>query len=115
MTHIYSNLLGAIAMQNFIYEQYRKLIRESKFRWLIILGSALYILSPIDISPDIIPIVGWIDDGVVLTLLLTEVSAILMEKIKEKKTTFSDRPETEEPKGNTVDVAAVDVDAVRGK
>jgi uncharacterized membrane protein YkvA (DUF1232 family) len=72
-------------MKNAIYDSYRKLIRESKYRWIIILGSLLYILSPIDISPDIFPIVGWIDDGLVLTLLLTEVSQILMERVKTRK------------------------------
>ena len=68
-----------------LYDQYRNLIRDSKYRWAIIIASALYILSPIDISPDFLPIVGWIDDGIVLTLLLTEVSAILMEKVKSKR------------------------------
>ncbi|NJM45815.1 MAG: DUF1232 domain-containing protein [Alkalinema sp. RU_4_3] len=72
-------------MKDTIYDTYRKLIRESKYRWVIILGSLLYILSPIDISPDIIPIIGWIDDGLVLTLLITEVSQILMEKVKARK------------------------------
>ena len=68
-----------------LYDQYRTLIRDSKYRWAIIIASALYILSPIDLAPDFLPIVGWIDDGVVLTLLLTEVSAILMEKVKAKR------------------------------
>jgi uncharacterized membrane protein YkvA (DUF1232 family) len=72
-------------MQNAIYDTYRKLIRESKYRWLIILGSLLYILSPVDLLPDIFPIVGWIDDGLVLTLLIAEVSQILMEKVRVRK------------------------------
>jgi uncharacterized membrane protein YkvA (DUF1232 family) len=101
-------------MKNIIYDQYRKLIRESKFRWLIIVGSALYILSPFDISPDFLPIVGWIDDGVVLTVLLTEVSAILMEKIKEKKAT--DSSSSSEATTNGVQSAdTVDVDSVQVK
>ncbi len=73
-----------------IYDGYRKLIRDSKYRWLIIGASLLYILSPFDLSPDIFPIVGWIDDGVVLTLLVTEVSQILMEKIKARKDVEAD-------------------------
>jgi uncharacterized membrane protein YkvA (DUF1232 family) len=72
-------------MQNAIYDTYRKLIRESKYRWLIILGSLIYILSPIDISPDFIPVIGWIDDGLVLTLLIAEISQILMEKVRVRK------------------------------
>lgn len=101
-------------MQNLIYEQYRKLIRESKFRWLIIVGSALYILSPFDISPDFLPIVGWIDDGLVLTVLLTEVSALLMEKIKEKKTTTDPSSESSST-AEKMDEKTVDVDSVQVK
>ena len=39
---------------------------------LIIPGGLVYILSPIDFIPDIIPILGWLDDIVaaVITLLL---------------------------------------------
>jgi uncharacterized membrane protein YkvA (DUF1232 family) len=96
-----------------LYDNYRKLIRESKYRWLIILGSALYILSPIDISPDFLPIVGWIDDGVVLTLLMTEVSAILLEKVKAKKDGTVDSDSTagnpSGTAGGTVDVDSVQV------
>lgn len=101
-------------MKDLIYDQYRKLIRESKFRWLIIVGSALYILSPFDISPDFLPIVGWIDDGLVLTLLLTEVSAILMEKVKEKKTA-ADSPSEASSNADATDGKTVDVDSVQVK
>jgi uncharacterized membrane protein YkvA (DUF1232 family) len=30
----------------------------------------LYVLSPIDLVPDFLPILGWLDDGVVALLLL---------------------------------------------
>jgi uncharacterized membrane protein YkvA (DUF1232 family) len=104
-------------MKNLIYDQYRKLIRESKFRWLIIVGSALYILSPFDISPDFLPIVGWIDDGLVLTVLLTEVSAILMEKIKEKKAATDSSSSSGSSASNNAaqDADTVDVDSVQVK
>lgn len=68
-----------------LYDQYRKLIRDSKYRWVIIIGSALYLVTPFNLATDLVPIIGWIDDGVILTLLLTEVSAILMEKVKAKR------------------------------
>ncbi|NEZ59774.1 DUF1232 domain-containing protein [Leptolyngbyaceae cyanobacterium CCMR0082] len=55
------------------YALYRSGLRNPKYRWLIIFGTLTYILSPLDISPDLLPIVGWIDDGVLITLLLTEV------------------------------------------
>jgi len=34
-------------------------------RFVIILLAILYILSPVDLIPDAIPVVGWIDDVVV--------------------------------------------------
>jgi uncharacterized membrane protein YkvA (DUF1232 family) len=68
-----------------IYDTYRKLIRESKYRWLIIIASALYLVTPFNLATDLVPIIGWIDDGVILTLLMTELSAILLEKVKAKQ------------------------------
>jgi uncharacterized membrane protein YkvA (DUF1232 family) len=38
----------------------------------------LYLLSPIDISPDVIPILGWIDDGIVASLLVASLSQMLL-------------------------------------
>lgn len=32
------------------------------FAWVIIAVAILYILSPIDIIPDVIPVLGWSDD-----------------------------------------------------
>ena len=30
----------------------------------------LYVLSPVDLVPDVVPLLGWLDDGVVAVLLL---------------------------------------------
>lgn len=65
------------------YNWYRSTLRHPKYRWLLIGASLLYLVSPIDISPDMIPIVGWIDDGVVATLLITEVSQLMMGWLKQ--------------------------------
>jgi uncharacterized membrane protein YkvA (DUF1232 family) len=59
---------------------YRKLIRNSKYRWVVLLGTLLYFVSPIDISPDVFPVIGWIDDGLVATIAITEVTQMLMER-----------------------------------
>jgi len=45
-----------------IYNWYRNSIRNPKYRWWMVLGTLLYIFSPIDISPDFIPVIGEIDD-----------------------------------------------------
>lgn len=72
------------------YNWYRDAIRHPKWRWAIIGGTALYLISPIDISPDIIPIVGWLDDGILATLLVTELSSMAMDYLKQKGTNVAD-------------------------
>ncbi len=91
-----------------IYNWYRSTIRNPKYRWWIILGSLTYLFSPIDIAPDFLPIIGWIDDGIVLTLLMSEVSQMMAERLKIRKQNdaeaFNSNPTTET---GTVDVDAV--------
>ncbi|MEM9448255.1 MAG: DUF1232 domain-containing protein [Cyanobacteria bacterium P01_E01_bin.6] len=45
----------------------------------MILGSLFYLFSPLDISPDVFPVIGWIDDGLLATLVLTELTQIAMD------------------------------------
>lgn len=37
---------------------------------LVTIAAVLYVISPVDLVPDFIPILGWIDDGLVAMLLL---------------------------------------------
>ena len=69
------------------YSWYRGALRHPKWRWAIILGTAFYLISPIDISPDIFPIIGWLDDGILATLLVTELSSLAMDYFKKEKET----------------------------
>lgn len=98
-----------------IYNWYRDLIRNPKYRWWVVIGSALYLLSPFDISPDFLPIIGWIDDGVIATLLVAELSQFVLERLN-AKTARSGQPAEAEaaPSGaktETLDVDAVSVDS----
>lgn len=44
---------------------------------IVIIGCMLYVLSPIDLIPDVIPVLGWIDDAVVGTIgVITALSSI---------------------------------------
>lgn len=94
-------------MSNGFVDWYRKQIRNSKYRWIIVLGTLAYLLSPIDLLPDVIPIIGQIDDVLILTILVTEVTQMLSERIKVVKNkdteVVADRPTPD---------AAVEVDAV---
>ncbi|MGB3495162.1 MAG: YkvA family protein [Elainellaceae cyanobacterium] len=52
---------------------YRTLMRNPRYRWMVIVASLVYLVSPIDLSPDVIPIIGQIDDVIIVTLLFSEV------------------------------------------
>lgn len=95
-----------------VYNWYRDVIRNPKYRWWIIGASLLYLISPIDIAPDFLPIVGWIDDGVIATLLVAELSQVLLTRLKSGKdgnTTETSTTTGQATKDTTVDVDAVSV------
>lgn len=52
---------------------YRTLMRNPRYRWIVIVASLVYLVSPLDLSPDVIPIIGQIDDVIIVTLLFSEV------------------------------------------
>lgn len=94
-----------------VYDWYRSAIRNPKYRWWLILGTFLYLISPIDIAPDFIPIIGQIDDVILMTLLVSEVSQVLIEQVKRNKN--SESPEVvanAQTAENPVDVNAIHVD-----
>ena len=101
-----------------LYAWYRQTIRNPKYRWWIILATAAYLISPIDIAPDFIPFIGQIDDVVLITLLVSELSQVLIDRVKSGK---AQSVQSSEPNGySTEDIArrsattsdSVDVNAV---
>jgi uncharacterized membrane protein YkvA (DUF1232 family) len=92
-----------------VYNWYRNLLRNPKYRWWVILGTALYFISPIDIAPDFIPIVGELDDVFLLTLLVSEISQMVIEGVKTRKANRDPNAATASSDGAA---ATVDVDAV---
>ncbi len=94
-----------------LYNWYRQTIRNPKYRWWIAIGTLVYLISPIDIAPDFIPIIGEIDDFVLVSLLVTEMSQILLESYKARRQTDGVAPQTateQTPAQATVDVEAVE-------
>ncbi len=91
-----------------VYSWYRNLLRNPKYRWWVIIATALYFVSPIDIAPDFLPIVGQLDDVFLLTLLVSEVSQMVIEGVKARKN-YSETASTTDPTNTT---STVDIDAV---
>ncbi len=91
-----------------IYNWYRDLLRNPKYRWWVVAASVVYIVSPIDISPDVFPVVGWIDDGIVISLLVAEISQIAKDKLQENNVRAAKA--TGDVQDAPVDVNAVQVD-----
>ena len=89
-----------------VYTWYRGVLRNPKYRWWVILGTALYFVSPIDVIPDFFPIVGELDDIFLLTLLVSEVSQLVIEGVKARKSNKN----TDD--SNTTTPSTVDIDAV---
>jgi uncharacterized membrane protein YkvA (DUF1232 family) len=54
-----------------IYPLYRQAL-QSKWKWVFVVLTVLYFINPFDIIPDIIPLVGWIDDGLLVSILVAE-------------------------------------------
>ncbi len=97
-----------------LYGWYSKLIRNPKYRWWVILGTLAYLISPFDISPDVLPIAGYVDDLFLVSIMLSEVSQMIMNGVKNKKgvssTSGDDTENNPEKTTKTVDVDAVSVE-----
>ncbi len=100
---------------NVIHDLYRKALKHTKYRWVVIFGTLLYLVSPLDISPDVFPIIGWLDDGIVASLLITEVSSLMAEQLQRKRKPGSTATETAETvifDADAESVPTITVDAV---
>lgn len=69
----------------FVYSGYRNTLRHPKLRWWIVAGTLLYVLNPFDIVPDVFPVIGEIDDAVVVTILAAEMSQVALDGLKVRK------------------------------
>jgi uncharacterized membrane protein YkvA (DUF1232 family) len=85
-----------------LYNWYRNLLRNPTYRWWVILGTLVYMLSPIDIIPDVLPIVGQVDDVIIFSMLVTELSGLAIAGLKARKG-------SPDISTDTVDVDAVSV------
>ncbi|MEH2194073.1 MAG: YkvA family protein [Nostoc sp.] len=98
-----------------LYTWYGNLLRNPKYRWWVVLGTLVYLVSPFDFLPDVFPIIGQVDDVFLLTLLVSEVSGLVIEGWKARKgdvgteTEAANTTETSTTTASTIDVDAVSV------
>ncbi|MEB3281535.1 MAG: YkvA family protein [Lyngbya sp.] len=95
-----------------LYNLYRTVIRNPKYRGWVILGTLVYLLSPLDISPDLIPILGQVDDVVLLTILFSEVYQMFIDYTRSLTgQTSEENPNTEVNQSSSSGSTVVDVEA----
>jgi len=92
-----------------LFQTYRNTIRNPKYRGWVILGTLIYLLSPIDLSPDVFPFVGQIDDVVVLMLFVTEMVQLAADWGK-PQSFESAQTDSKKEEGETIDVEATPLD-----
>ncbi|GAB4279192.1 MAG: hypothetical protein Fur0025_06230 [Oscillatoriaceae cyanobacterium] len=97
-----------------ISQFYLRTLRHPTYRWGLILGTFLYLFSPIDLSPDLLPLLGQIDDIAIVMLLINSCSQIITEWLQNRglnTASFSEKSEkTSDSTTQTIDVDAVSID-----
>jgi uncharacterized membrane protein YkvA (DUF1232 family) len=88
---------------------YRNTLRNPKYRWWIVLGTLAYLINPIDVSPDFLPILGEIDDIALVTLLVAEISQIAIEKVKQRQGKTDEPTTVQNNATQTVEVKSVSI------
>jgi uncharacterized membrane protein YkvA (DUF1232 family) len=84
------------------YGWYKRTLEHPQYRWVLVAATLVYLLSPIDISPDFIPIIGWIDDAVVASIFVASMSQIMLSSLTKRRTDLSADPA--EAARTTVDI-----------
>ena len=67
-----------------LHNWYRSLLQNPKYRWWVVAASVAYLVSPIDLIPDFLPFAGLVDDTLIISLLVAEVSQIAKTKLQSK-------------------------------
>ena len=98
-----------------LYTWYRNIIRNPKYRWWVIAGTLAYVLSPFDISPDFIPIIGQVDDIAIVTLLVAEVSQMVVDFIKLRRGQDTQVVSNMNNQGSSTTNNTIDVNVVSAK
>ncbi|MEN9202691.1 MAG: DUF1232 domain-containing protein [Thermostichus sp. DG_1_6_bins_120] len=97
----------------FLYQGFRVGLRNPSLRPWIFLGILAYLLSPIDVIPSLLPIVGEMDDLIVLGLLLTELVQMALGDPFPPQSQSRSATRTEPASNPTLDIQATSLDRDR--
>lgn len=65
------------------------IFRKRIFNWIVVTILGLYIASPLDIIPDFLPIIGWIDDIIAFVLMIGFIYRGVNMMVKKNKVKFN--------------------------
>ncbi|MEN9230854.1 MAG: DUF1232 domain-containing protein [Thermostichus sp. DG02_5_bins_236] len=94
----------------FLYQGFRVGLRNPSLRPWIFLGILVYLLSPIDVIPSLLPIVGEMDDLIVLGLLLTELTQMALGDPFPPQPQPKSATQAEPASNQTIDIQATRLD-----
>jgi uncharacterized membrane protein YkvA (DUF1232 family) len=73
-------------MKNFtlssIYQWYRGLLQNPQYRWWAVAATLVYVVSPIDFLPDVFPVIGVLDDTVLIGMLVSEMAQLAKHQLQ---------------------------------
>ncbi|MCG9884528.1 MAG: DUF1232 domain-containing protein [Cyanobacteria bacterium] len=87
-----------------IYDLYRRGLRHPRYRWLIVGATLAYLISPVDLLPEVFPVVGVLDDAALVMLLLTELSQVALDWTRSRRSS----PKASPAEDSTAPVVDVD-------
>ena len=88
-----------------LHNWYRTLLQNPKYRWWVVAATLAYLVNPIDLAPDFLPFIGLVDDTLLISLLVAEVSQVAKAKLQSKSSRSS--KVDIDPTDTVIDVSAV--------
>ena len=67
--HIAKNRKTMTAM---VKDAWKGKFKMTLYTYILAILAVVYTISPVDFLPDVIPVIGWVDDGVLLFLLFQQ-------------------------------------------
>ncbi|NJN22631.1 MAG: DUF1232 domain-containing protein [Leptolyngbya sp. RL_3_1] len=99
----------------FLLDGYRRLLTHPRYGIWVLLASFAYLLSPIDLFPDLVPLLGQIDDVALIMLMVSAGTQWLTQRMAPaatEETGTNTGPTDRHTTQQTIDVDAVSVDEV---